>query len=76
MLGIFIATDQYDPRPAPLPMGNGRAMIGQSNWQFSKNDFWGFSSISGLDCTNNSSKGKTIPTFLKSVRDPISGMAA
>jgi len=33
------AREWCDYGPAPLPMGNGRAMIGQSNWQFSENDF-------------------------------------
>jgi hypothetical protein len=38
-----------DSGPAPLPMGNGRAMIGQSNWQFSKNDLQSSSAIPGSD---------------------------
>ena len=41
-----------------------------------ENNFWDSSSITGLDCTNNKITGTTIPTFLKSVRDPISGMTA
>jgi hypothetical protein len=46
---FFIAPERCDSGPAPLPMGNGRAMIGQSNWQFSKNDLKGSSAIPGSD---------------------------
>jgi len=43
------APERCDSGPAPLPMGNGRAMIGKSNWQFSENDFEVFYSNPGSD---------------------------
>ena len=50
-------------------------MMWRSKWQFSKTDLEGSSSIPGSDCTNNSSKGTTIPPFPESIRNPNSGTA-
>jgi hypothetical protein len=43
----FSSALRCDSGSAPLPMGNGRAMIGKSNWQFSENDFEVFYSNPG-----------------------------
>ena len=55
------------------PPKNKVGMMWRNKGEFSKNDLEGSSSIPGLDCTNNSSTGITIPPFPESVRDPISG---
>ena len=69
--GVYLFPDPPEDGsgPAPLPMGNGRAMIGQSIWQFSKTIPEASSSNPGSDTDNNSSTSTTFAQNPENVRE-------
>ncbi|MCX6688772.1 MAG: hypothetical protein NTZ39_03635 [Methanoregula sp.] len=76
--GVYLSPDPPGDGsgPAPLPMGNDRAKVGQRSRQFSKTNPEGSSSNPGSDTENNSSTGTTFAQDPENVREHISGTVA